>query len=101
MIVVMSRIRVSSGDPDALAEQYRNRLRVAEDYPGCLGIEILRNNDSSDEFVVYSRWRDRDSYDAYRQSAAYREAHSRIAKIPGGIRIDPNSREVSIFEVLS
>ncbi len=101
MIVVMSSIRVSAGDSDALADQYRSRSRIAEDQPGCLGIEILRDTDAPDHFVVYSRWRNRDAYDAYRRSSAYRLAHARIAEIPGGIRIDPATRDVSVFEVLS
>jgi heme oxygenase (mycobilin-producing) len=101
MIVVMSTIRVTEGDPDALAEQYRARSQLAENHPGCLGVEILRNQENPSEFVVYTRWKDLESYDQYRSSDAYRTAHSRIAEIPGRIKIDPASRTVQVFEHLS
>lgn len=101
MIVVVSTIRVSAGDPDALAEQYGDRLHLAEQQPGCLGVEILRNQRDRDEFVVYTRWQDRESYERYRASDAYRDAHRRISKIPGGIKINPDSRTVEIYDVLS
>ena len=101
MIVVMSRIRVVRGNADELATQYRNRLRLADDHPGCLGIEILRNLDDPAEFVVYSRWRRLQDYQGYRSSAAYREAHRRISEIPGGVLIDRETRIVERFECLS
>lgn len=101
MIVVTSRIRVVSGNEDALAEQYRNRLKLAEDEPGCLGVEILRSMDSPEDFVVYSRWRSLDDYQRFRRSSAYRQSHARIADIPGSLRIDAEARVVESFEMLS
>ena len=97
----MSRIKVIAGDPDALAAQYRDRSHLAEEQPGCLGIEILRSHQPADEFVVYTRWEDLEAYERYRQSEAYREAHRRISDIPGGVKIDPKSRSIEIYDVLS
>jgi heme-degrading monooxygenase HmoA len=101
VIVVTSRIRVTHGSADALADQYRRRGRQADAFPGCLGVEILRSSTEPDEFLVYTRWRDAEAYDAYRRSPAYRDAHARIADIPGGVRIDATERLVEWFEVLS
>lgn len=101
MIVVVSRIRVVGGSADALAEQYRRRSRLVESEPGCLGVEILRNLEQPDEFVVYTRWCELADYERYRDTPAYRAAHARIAAIPGGIRVDPASRAVLRYEVLS
>ncbi len=101
MIVVMSTIRVRDGDADALAKQYRERLHLVEDQPGCQGVQILRNQNDRDQFVVYMRWESRESYDRYRASDAYREAHQRISEIAGGIKIDPSSRSVDVYDVLS
>ena len=55
MIVVASRIRVTNGNADALAEQYRRRGRLADGMPGCLGVEVLRHLEQPDTFVVYTR----------------------------------------------
>ena len=101
MIVVVSRIRVTSGNADALAEQYRRRQRLADAAPGCLGVEILRHGERTDEFLVYTRWTDRAAYERYRQHAAFREAHARVREIPGGVRVDPQERSLDWYEVLS
>lgn len=101
MIVVMSRIRVKNGNAEGLADQYRNRLHRVESVPGCLGVEILRSLERPDEFLVYTRWKDREAYEGYRRDPAFREAHARIASIPGGIKIDAESRAVEWYEVLS
>ncbi|MDP9470166.1 MAG: antibiotic biosynthesis monooxygenase [Chloroflexota bacterium] len=101
MIVVTSRIRVTSGNAEAVAARYRGRARVAESLPGCLGVEVLRHLERPDEFVVVTRWADEAAYAAYRHHPAFREAHARIGEIPGGLRIDPDGRAVDRYEVLS
>ena len=101
MIVVTSRIRVSGGDADALATQYRRRLRLAEGMPGCQGIEILRHVERPDEFMVYSRWESEADYERYRQDPAFRAAHERVREIPGGIRVARVDEGVDRYEVLS
>ncbi|HEX8684358.1 MAG TPA: antibiotic biosynthesis monooxygenase family protein [Ardenticatenaceae bacterium] len=101
MIVVISRIRVTSGNADALAEQYRSRSHLAETVPGCLGVEVLRGLDQPDEFMVYTRWTDRAAYEHYRKDGAFREAHSRIQNISGGLKIAREERSVDWYEVLS
>ncbi len=100
MIVITSRIRVVGGDPDALATQYRNRAGLVDALPGCLGVEILRHVDRTEEFVVVTRWTDEDAYAAYRAHPAFRQAHRAIGELPG-LRIDPTSRVVERYEVLS
>lgn len=98
MIVVTSRIRVAEGDPEALAAQYRARLHRAEETPGCLGVEVLRNLERPAEFVVVSRWSAREAYDAYRRGPAFREAHRRM---PSGMRIDRQERATDAWEPIS
>jgi len=101
MIVVTSRIRVTSGNANLLADLYRSRGRVADAQPGCLGVEILRHLDRPDEFTVLTRWTDRAAYECYRAPPSFREAHARVREVPGGIRIDRAERSVDWYEVLS
>jgi heme-degrading monooxygenase HmoA len=49
---------------------------------------------------VVTRWTDEDAYEAYRAHPAFRQAHRAIAQLPG-LRIDPASRVVERYEVLS
>ena len=101
MIVVTSRIRVTSGNADAVAERYRGRARVAETLPGCLGVEILRHLERPAGFMVVTRWVDAAAYAAYRRHPAFRAAHARIGEIPWGVRISSEERAVDRYEVLS
>lgn len=101
MIVVTSRIRVRRGSADALATQYAMRIRRADATPGCLGVEILRRVDVPEEFMVYTRWEDEAAYEAYRASAAFREAHERIRLVPGGVAVERVDDGTALFEVLS
>ena len=101
MIVVTSRIRVTSGNADALAERYRRRTRAADALPGCLGIEVLRHLERPEGFVVVTRWSDEAAYAAYRRHPSFRAAHARIGRIAGGLRVDGEERAVDRYEVLS
>lgn len=101
MIVVTSHIRVVGGDADGLAEQYARRMGLAEQAPGCVGVEVLRHSARPDEFVVYTRWHSREDYDRYRAGDAFREAHRRIRDIPGGIKVERVGEGVDVFDVLS
>ena len=100
MIVVTSRIRVTGGSADALADQYRQRLGRADAMPGCRGVEVLRHVDRPDEFMVYTRWDSLADYEAYRRDPAFREAHQRTRDIPGGIRVARVDEGVDHYEVL-
>jgi heme-degrading monooxygenase HmoA len=75
-------------------------LRRAEAAPGCLGIEILRHLERSGEFVVYSRWRALDDYEAYRGSDAFKAAHSRIGAMSTTVKVS-HDRALDAYEVLS
>jgi heme-degrading monooxygenase HmoA len=100
MIVAISRIRIISGNADAVAAQYGRRSRLVEQAPGFLGIEILRGQDQRDEFLVCMRWVDRAAFEAYHGSALFRQAHRAIANIPGRTRIDPATYDVGVFDVI-
>ena len=100
MIVAISRIRITSGNADAVAAQYQQRSRLVEQAPGFLGIEILRGQDQPDEFMVCMRWVDRAAFESYKSGAQFRQAHQNIRTIAGRTRIDPATYEVGVFDVL-
>lgn len=100
MIVAISRIRVVSGNEEAIAAQYRQRLGAVEEAPGFLGLEILQEQDRPEAFLVLMRWRERADFEAYRRSEAFRRAHERIAALSGRTRIDRESYQVSVYEII-
>lgn len=98
MIVVTSRIRITSGDADAMAAAYRDRLGLADAAPGCLGVEILRHCERRDEFMVYTRWSSVADYERYRADPAFRAAHARVKNTPGTVKVARVEEGVDRFE---
>ncbi|MDQ2999374.1 MAG: antibiotic biosynthesis monooxygenase [Chloroflexota bacterium] len=101
MIVAISRIRITSGNADAVAAQYQQRSQLVEQAPGFLGLEILRGQDQPDEFMVCMRWVDRAAFEAYRSSPQFRQAHQNIRTIPGHTHIDRATYAVGVFDVIA
>lgn len=52
-VVVISRIRIVSGNAAAVASQYRQRVGAVDDVPGFLGLEVLQPHDRATEFWIY------------------------------------------------
>lgn len=90
-----------SGNADAIAEQYQQRIRAVDEQPGFLGLEILRGQEQPEEFLVLMRWRDRDAFEAYRRSEAFKRAHGRIFAVSGPTRIDRATYEVGVYEIIT
>ena len=90
-----------SGNADAIAGQYRQRLRAVDEQPGFLGLEILRGQDRAEEFLVLMRWSDREAFEAYRRSEAFKRAHGRIAALSGPTRVDRETYEVGVYEIIA
>jgi heme-degrading monooxygenase HmoA len=101
MIVAISKITVTNGNDDALAEQYIRRSGLVDDMPGFVSMEVLRNADNPCEFLVYTRWETRAAFDAYYKAQAFRVAHQQVAAIPGGIKIDRATRVLSVYDVVT
>lgn len=100
-IVVISRIRVVSGNARDVARQYQRRAGVVDDVPGFLGLEVLQPQDEPEEFWIYTRWANLDAYEAYRKGPEFRKAHARLALIPGIVKIDKANHSVTKFHVLA
>ncbi len=100
-VVVISRIRVVSGNAAAVAMQYQRRLGAVDGVRGFLGLEVLRPHDRPTEFWIWTKWESSADFEAYRKSPEFRQAHARIASIPGIVKIDKNSHTVERFDVLA
>lgn len=101
MILVVSRVRIVAGDPDAVERPYRARMGRVDHADGYLGMEVLRDQDDPASFWVQVRFRDRAAYDCYRRSDAFRDAHARLALQDEKVRIDPDAYDVHVFDVVA
>lgn len=101
MIVAISKLTVTNGNADALATQYQQRSHFVETAEGFISMEVLRHVDNPCEFLVYTRWQTRAHFDAYYKALAFRQAHQKIASIPGGIKVDRETKLLDVYEVVT
>ncbi|MAG35199.1 MAG: antibiotic biosynthesis monooxygenase [Dehalococcoidia bacterium] len=93
MIVVINRLHVAADYSSHLEQAFGNARRM-DNVPGCLGFEFLRN-EAGGEYLVVTRWSDREAYEAWRASDSFQQAHSRT---------DPDSpvkAELGLYDVLT
>ena len=68
MIVAISRFRPPPSRPSSLVARFQERSRLVDGHEGFLGLEVLRSFERQPEFLLVTRWRDRDALRAYLQS---------------------------------
>jgi len=74
MIVVSNRLQVAKGHEKEFEERFEGRARLVENMPGFVRLEILRPI-KGDYYIVLTHWRDEASFQAWTESAEFREAH--------------------------
>ena len=74
MIVVSNRLQVAKGHEKEFEERFEGRARLVENMPGFVRLEILRPV-KSDYYIVLTHWRDEASFQAWTESAEFKEAH--------------------------
>src|ERR1043165_9033448 len=74
MIVVSNRLQVAKGREKEFEERFQGRARLVENMPGFVRLEILRPI-KGDYYIVLTHWRDEASFQAWTESAEFKEAH--------------------------
>ena len=78
MYVSLSRLRVEEGRAPELVAAFRRRAHLVDDADGFMDLQVWQSDRDAGEFVMVSRWRDRDSFKAYMKSEEHRISHGRI-----------------------
>ena len=76
MIAVINRLPVKEGMADQVVERFANGRGFVQEFPGFVSMEVLRSEEA-DEVVVITRWGDKDAFDNWVQSDAFKIAHGR------------------------
>jgi heme-degrading monooxygenase HmoA len=74
MIVVSNRLQVAKGHEEDFEKRFEGRARLVENMPGFVRLEILRPL-KSDYYIVLTHWQDEASFQAWTESAEFKEAH--------------------------
>jgi heme oxygenase (mycobilin-producing) len=74
-VVKINAITVRAGAGDELARRFAHRAGAVDQAPGFEGFELLRPTDDRDTWLVVTRWRDDDAFDAWVSSPAFAHGH--------------------------
>jgi heme oxygenase (mycobilin-producing) len=74
-VVKINAITVREGSGDELAHRFAKRAGAVDDAEGFEGFELLRPTDDRETWLVVTRWRDEESFDAWVASPAFAHGH--------------------------
>jgi heme-degrading monooxygenase HmoA len=94
-VVVINAVTVPAARRDEFEQRFAARAGQVSEAPGFEAFELLRPTDG-DRFLVYTRWRTREDFEAWMGSSRFAAGHRQHAE---GGRVSRES-EVWEFEVL-
>jgi heme oxygenase (staphylobilin-producing) len=93
MIAVFNHLPVKEGAAGQVIERFANSRGNVQGFPGFVSMEVLRS-EGADEVLVITRWQNRDAFDLWVGSDAFKKAHGR-----GGGDLLRGHPQMSIYEV--
>jgi heme-degrading monooxygenase HmoA len=77
LIAIFNSLPVKEGAADEIVSRFAESRGYVQGFPGFVSMEVLKS-DTEDEVLVVTRWRDRQSFDAWVGSEEYspRPAHT-------------------------
>lgn len=76
-IVRINAIEVPPERAEAMAERFAARAGEVEKADGFEEFQLLRPSDGRSTWLVYTRWRDQEAFEAWTSSAAFQHGHAR------------------------
>ncbi len=97
-VVKINAITVPKERQERFEERFRGRAGAVESTPGFEWFELLRPQEGTDQYLVYTRWADEAAYEAWQSSQDFDRAHA-----GGGDTLAPaaaNSSHLWSYEVI-
>lgn len=74
-VIKINAITVPAGSGDELARRFAARAGAVDNQEGFEGFELLKPTDERTQWLVVTRWRDEESFQAWLSSPAFGEGH--------------------------
>ena len=74
-VIKINAITVPEGSGDELAKRFAARAGAVDDQDGFEGFELLQPTDERTTWLVVTRWRDEDAFNAWVSSPAFGHGH--------------------------
>jgi heme oxygenase (mycobilin-producing) len=96
-LIKINAITVATGSGDELAQRFAARAGAVDDADGFEGFELLRPTDEREQWLVITRWRDEESFQAWMSSSGFAEGHRSAAERAGGETPQPVSTHSELW----
>ncbi|OUZ12745.1 antibiotic biosynthesis monooxygenase [Aeromicrobium sp. PE09-221] len=83
-IIKINAITVPKDSGDELAHRFAKRAGAVDGQEGFEGFELLKPTDDREQWLVVTRWRDEESFQAWMNSAAFGHGHRSESEREGG-----------------
>jgi heme-degrading monooxygenase HmoA len=83
-VIKINAITVAADSGDELAKRFAQRAGAVDDQDGFEGFELLQPTDDRTTWLVITRWRDEDAFNAWVSSPAFGAGHQSEAKPADG-----------------
>ena len=78
-VIRINAITVPAEGGGELVRRFASRAGAVDDAPGFEGFELLQPTDGRDTWLVVTRWRDEESFQAWVRSPAFAHGHRGVA----------------------
>lgn len=83
-VIKINAITVPSSSGDELAHRFAARAGAVDGAEGFEGFELLKPTDEREQWLVVTRWRDEESFQAWTSSPAFAHGHRSESERGGG-----------------
>ena len=77
--VAVNVLTVPEGRGEVLEQRFAGRAGSVEKAPGFERFELLRPAEGTDSYLVYTRWRSREDFEAWTSSQAFDRGHAQAS----------------------
>ncbi|GAA3197345.1 antibiotic biosynthesis monooxygenase [Actinocorallia longicatena] len=78
-VVKINVLTVPAEMKETLEARFAGRAGLVEGADGFEGFELLRPVDGQDRYLVYTRWRSEEDFEAWTKSQAFAQGHAKAA----------------------
>jgi heme oxygenase (mycobilin-producing) len=98
--VAINVLSVPGGAGTTLEERFAARQGSVDSAPGFEHFELLRPLEGTQDYLVYTRWRSKDDFDAWRSSQSFGQGHAQASGRDEGQRPAATGSTIWAFEVV-
>lgn len=96
-VIKINAITVPKDSGDELAHRFAARAGAVDGAEGFEGFELLKPTDERSQWLVLTRWRDEDSFQAWLSSPAFAHGHRSESERGGGEEPKPVSTHSEVW----